>query len=103
MTPYFLADFFAGATGLFDTGCFDGEDFTGSVMDAGYEFRGTLSGINRILGIEANTSVAIYNSLGELVKVVSASENQEINVRDLAAGLYMLHFGNATLRFVKEQ
>ena len=57
----------------------------------------------RILGIEANTSVAIYNSLGELVKVVSASENQEINVRDLAAGLYMLHFGNATLRFVKEQ
>jgi uncharacterized repeat protein (TIGR02543 family) len=57
----------------------------------------------RILGIEANTSVAIYNSLGELVKVVSASENQEINVRDLAAGLYMVHFGNATLRFVKEQ
>ena len=57
----------------------------------------------RILGIEANTSVAIYNSLGELVKVVNASENQEINVRDLAAGLYMVHFGNATLRFVKEQ
>ena len=54
-------------------------------------------------GIEANTQVEIYNSLGELVKVVSVSENQEISVRDLAAGLYMVHFGNATLRFVKEQ
>ena len=54
-------------------------------------------------GIEANTQVEIFNSLGELVKVVSVSENQEISVRDLAAGLYMVHFGNATLRFVKEQ
>ena len=56
-----------------------------------------------INGIEANTQIEIYNSLGELVKVLSVSENQEINVRDLAAGLYMVHFGNATLRFVKEQ
>ena len=57
----------------------------------------------RILGIEANSSVQIYNSLGELVKVVSASEDQEINVRDLASGLYLLRCGNATLRFIKEQ
>ncbi len=57
----------------------------------------------RILGIEANSSVEIYNSLGELVKVVSASEDQEINVRDLASGLYLLRCGNATLRFIKEQ
>ena len=57
----------------------------------------------RILGIEANSSVEIYNSLGELVKVVSASEDQEINVRDLASGLYLLRCGNATLRFIKEK
>ena len=57
----------------------------------------------RILGIEANTSVEIYNSIGELVKVVSANADQEINVRDLASGLYMVRCGNATLRFVKEQ
>ena len=54
-------------------------------------------------GIEANTQVEIYNSLGELVKVVNVSEHQEISVRDLAAGLYMIHFDKATLRFVKEQ
>ena len=54
-------------------------------------------------GIEANTQVEIYNSLGELVKVVSVSGNQEIGVRDLAAGLYLVRFGNVTLRFVKEQ
>ena len=57
----------------------------------------------RLIGIEANSQVEIYNSLGELVRVVSASENQEINVRDLASGLYMVRCGNATLRFVKEQ
>ena len=56
-----------------------------------------------ISGIDANTQIEIYNSLGELVKVLSVNENQEINIRDLAAGLYMVHFGNATLRFVKEQ
>ena len=56
-----------------------------------------------ISGIDANTQIEIYNSLGELVKVLSVSEDQEINIRDLAAGLYMVHFGNATLRFVKEQ
>ena len=54
-------------------------------------------------GIEANTQVEIYNSLGELVKVVSVSENQEINVHDLASGLYLMRCGKATLRFIKEQ
>ena len=57
----------------------------------------------RILGIEANTSVEIYNSIGELVKVVNANADQEINVRDLASGLYLVRCGNTTLRFVKEQ
>ena len=57
----------------------------------------------RILGIEANTQVEIYNSLGELVKVVSANPDQEIGIRDLASGLYLVRCGNVTMRFVKEQ
>ena len=56
----------------------------------------------RIAGLEANSSVMIYNSLGELVKVVNADADQEIDVHDLASGLYMVRCGNATLRFVKE-
>ena len=56
-----------------------------------------------IAGLEANSSVMIYNSLGELVKVVNANADQEIDVRDLGTGLYMVRCGNATLRFIKEQ
>ena len=55
----------------------------------------------RIQGIEANTSVEIYNSLGMLVKVVTANPDKEISVRDLSAGLYLMRFGNVSLRFVK--
>ena len=57
----------------------------------------------RIIGIEANSSVEIYNSLGELVKVVSANPDQEIGIRDLAPGLYLIRCGIATMRFVKQQ
>jgi len=57
----------------------------------------------RIIGIETNSSVEIYNSLGELVKVVSANPDQEIGIRDLAPGLYLIRCGNATMRFVKQQ
>ena len=56
----------------------------------------------RLEGIEANTEVMFYNTLGMLVKTVSANAEQEINVSDLAAGLYMIRCGNQTLRFVKE-
>lgn len=55
----------------------------------------------RILGIESNCSVEIYNSLGALVKVVTANPDKEISVRDLPDGLYLLRFGNVSLRFVK--
>lgn len=57
----------------------------------------------RILGIEANSQVEIYNSLGELVNVMSVGPDQEIGIRDLASGLYLLRCGNAALRFVKQQ
>ena len=56
----------------------------------------------RISGIEANTTVEIYNSLGELVRTVNAGPDQEIGVSDLASGLYLVRCGNRTLRFVKE-
>lgn len=55
----------------------------------------------RIIGIEANTSVEIYNSLGELVKVVSANPDSEIGIGNLASGIYLVRFGNVSLRFVK--
>ena len=55
----------------------------------------------RIAGIEPNTEVKIYNSIGMLVKVVSASSDDEISVTDLAAGLYLVRFDNVSLRFVK--
>ncbi len=57
----------------------------------------------RILGLETNTEVEIYNSLGELVKVLSVGPDQEIGIRDLASGLYLVRCGNVMLRFVKEQ
>lgn len=57
----------------------------------------------RIIGIEANSQIEIYNSLGELVKVMSVSADQEIGIRDLASGLYLIRCGKATMRFVKEQ
>ena len=56
-----------------------------------------------IAGLETDSEVRIYNSLGELVKVVSVGADQEISVRDLASGLYLVRCGSATLRFVKEQ
>jgi hypothetical protein len=34
---------------------------------------------------------------------MSVSADQEIGIRDLASGLYLVRCGNVTLRFVKEQ
>ena len=55
-----------------------------------------------IEGLEANSEVKIYNAIGALVKVVSANAEEEINIADLASGLYLVRCGNATLRFFKE-
>lgn len=57
----------------------------------------------RIEGLETSCEVEIYNSLGELVKVTSVSAGQEIGVRELASGLYLVRCGNTMLRFVKQQ
>ena len=56
----------------------------------------------RIEGLEADSVVQIYNALGELVKTVKAEANGEIDIIELAKGLYLVRCGAATLRFVKE-
>ena len=57
----------------------------------------------RIVGIESNTKVEIYNSLGVRVKTLSVGPDQGIDISELAAGFYMMRCGNVTLRFVKMQ
>ena len=54
-----------------------------------------------IAGIEANSTIEIYNSLGECVRRLNAGPDDDINVADLAQGLYLVHCGKVTLRFVK--
>ena len=56
----------------------------------------------RIPGLETESEVQIYNSLGELVKTANVNANQEIGIGELASGLYLVRCGNATMRFVKE-
>lgn len=55
----------------------------------------------RIIGLEAETVVRVYNSLGELVKVALATADSGIGVDELTAGLYIVRFGDVSLRFVK--
>ena len=56
----------------------------------------------RIPGLETESEVQIYNSLGELVKAANVNANQEIGISELGAGLYFVRYGTTTLRFVKE-
>ena len=56
----------------------------------------------RIEGLEANSEVMFFNTLGMQVKTVNANAEQEINVSDLAAGIYMVRCGSQVIRFVKE-
>lgn len=56
----------------------------------------------RILGLEIESEVQIYNALGELVNTANVSDNQDIHIADLSKGLYLVRCGNATMRFVKE-
>ena len=54
-----------------------------------------------IEGLEANSSVEIYNNLGMRVKSVNVISDEEINISDLAPGVYMIRCGKQTMRFVK--
>jgi len=55
-----------------------------------------------ITGLEANSEVQIYNSIGMLVKTVNVDNDEEINISELSDGLYVVRCGNATMRFVKK-
>lgn len=55
-----------------------------------------------ITGLKAGSEVQIYNSLGMMVKSLYVAEDEKINVRDLASGLYMIRCGNQTIRLIKE-
>lgn len=52
-----------------------------------------------IEGLQANSEVRIYNSLGMLVKTVNT--DKEVNISDLAAGLYVVRCKDMTVRFIK--
>ncbi|MBQ3709344.1 MAG: choice-of-anchor J domain-containing protein [Bacteroidales bacterium] len=54
-----------------------------------------------IEGLEADTEVQFYNSLGMMVKAVNVAADQEVNISDLAPGMYVIHCGQQMLRFVK--
>ena len=56
----------------------------------------------RINGLDKDTEVSIYNAMGVMVKTVVINGNDEINVSELPAGLYIARFGERTLRFTKE-
>lgn len=56
----------------------------------------------RLEGIGENTEVRIYNAIGALVKAVNVSDDEEIFVSDLKAGLYIIRSGNTMLKFTKK-
>lgn len=56
----------------------------------------------RIEGLETDAVIEIYNNLGALVKSVNVAVDEEINVSELASGVYMVRCGRQTTRFIKE-
>lgn len=55
----------------------------------------------RIEGLEGQTKASIFNALGVCVKTMEITENEEIAIGDLPAGLYVIRIGNGFLKFVK--
>jgi len=58
--------------------------------------------IIRIEGMEGNYEVQIYNAYGACVKTMNIEGDGEINVSDLAVGLYFMRVNGHTMRFVKD-
>ena len=55
-----------------------------------------------IKGLDQSEKGSIFNATGQLVMTFTADSSNEINISGLPAGLYMIHCGNHTLRFIKE-
>jgi len=56
----------------------------------------------RIEGLEGVHEVQIYNAFGLLVKTLSISGNDEVNIAELSAGLYIIRIDGHSMRFMKE-
>ena len=54
-----------------------------------------------VKGLDSDTTVEIYNSLGVLVKTLSPTATNEISINDLTPGLYTIRNGKQIVRFVK--
>ncbi|MCR5014936.1 MAG: T9SS type A sorting domain-containing protein [Bacteroidales bacterium] len=54
----------------------------------------------RIVGLTENANVEIYNAMGALVKNVNADANTDINVSDLAAGVFFAKVDRRYFKFV---
>lgn len=58
----------------------------------------------RIEGMEGSHKITIYNSLGMIVKTVDINDEDEINVGNLRAGIYLVRIDNRhTLKFIKAE
>ncbi len=58
----------------------------------------------RIDGLEGEHEIAIYNTVGALVKSAIVSGDSEIGIGELPEGLYLIRIDNShTMRFVKRQ
>ena len=81
--------------------------FTGTGIDEdGYEnislYPNPANDIIRIQGLEGDHELLVYNIYGMLVKTANIEGDGEIDVNDLAAGIYFLRIGGHTMKFIKE-
>ena len=56
----------------------------------------------RIEGLEAGSTVQVFNATGQLVMTASAGEKADIDVSELASGLYLVRSGKSSATFVKD-
>ena len=56
----------------------------------------------RIEGLEGEHEIQIYNVYGMLIKTLSIDGNDEIDIEELSAGLYIIRIDGHTMKFMKE-
>ena len=98
----------AGLTGWVD--CFERARLAGTVFAGGVNEMGETAlsvypnpaqETLHVKGLNSDTTVEIYNSLGVLVKTLSPTATNEISINDLTPGLYTIRNGKQIVRFVK--
>ena len=74
-------------------------EFTDAVEESIEQIQVYPNPVNNMLyicGYEAEYSYAMYNCMGQMVVKGTARGSQQINVSDMAKGIYFLHFNNGT-------